>query len=287
MLSSSNKIPVIFFHLGEHQHFSSAIKIASKKNEVIVIGNQSENFIFSHPKISFFSHEKYSQDVEDFQKVYEHLHKSDYSLQLICYTRWLAIRNLCREKNISRFFYADSDVAVLCDVTQIFQYVNAPFALMTQDNQPEYRWVASAHCSYWDLNSIEKFCKFIFDSYTKESLKNKLLEKFEWHIKNSKDGGVCDMTQLFLFSKENDEHASLTKIFQNSCFDDNVNSSENFYPNEYAMHNGIKALSLLEDKNIFFTNVKGEKVLANSIHCQGQGGAKMLLKSLEKLVYDV
>lgn len=274
-------IPVIFFHLGEQDYFHSALHLASKKNEVIVIGNQSIAFRKEHPEVMFVDHAEYRDGTDDFSKTYQHMHMSGAEMQLICYVRWIIVQNLCKKRNIERFFYADSDLAILSNLTDVFYAnINSNFALMTQESQPTYRWVASAHSSYWDIDTLNEFCKFMFASYNDPEIKSKLLEKFNWHQKTNRPGGVCDMTQLYLFSQQT-PHVSLTKSINKSCFDDNVNSSENYEPEEFHVENEMKKIMINKDQFFFLSNKEGP-VLAHAIHCQGV--AKNLLNAIWKHV---
>ena len=270
-------IPVIFFHLGEQDYFHSALHLASKKNEVIVIGNQTDTFKKQHQNVSFVDHEECRDGTDDFEKIYEHLHMSGTAMQIICYVRWIIIQNLCKKRNIERFFYADSDLAILSNLTDVFYSdVNSDFALMTQSHQPLYRWVASAHGSYWHINILNKFCDFMFASYKDPSIKSKLVEKFNWHQETNRPGGVCDMTQLYLFALEN-HHVSLTKFNNKSCFDDNVNASENYDADEYRIENDLKKI-MVNNGHLYFLNKKEEAILVHAIHCQGV--AKNLLNAI-------
>jgi len=276
-----SKIPVIFLHLGEQQYFHSAVKIASRNNPVIVIGNQSEAFKVKYPNITFVDHSLYRDNVEAFEKVYEHMHLSDADMQILCYVRWIIVRNYCIKNNVSRFFYGDSDLAVLSDVTKIFnENINSDFALMTQKNQPLYRWVASAHASYWTIDFLNDFYKYIFDSYTVKEIKDELLKKYNWHKETNRPGGVCDMTQLYLFSCIR-PHISLTQVNNKTCFDDNVNGSENYESDEYVVENNMKKIMNKGDK-FFFLAKNGEYVQAHAIHCQG--GSKQLLNAIARYI---
>lgn len=270
-------IPIIFYHVGEQDYFHSAIHLASKQNEVIVIGNQSDRFKQQHKDVLFVNHEDYRDGTLDFENAYEHMHMSDPGMQIICYIRWIIIQNLCKKNNIERFFYADSDLAIMSNLTDVFyENINSDFALMTQSNQPPYRWVASAHGSYWHIDALNKFCDYIFASYRNTDIKEKLLEKFKWHQESNKPGGVCDMTQLYLFSLKT-PHVSLTQVINNSCFDDNVNSSENYYPNEYVVEHELKKIMVSNGK-FYFIDSKKKPVLTHAIHCQGV--AKNLLNAI-------
>lgn len=274
-------IPVIFFHLGEQDYFHSTLHLASKKNDVIVIGNQTHSFTKEHPNVKFENYENYASDVEKFKNTYVHLHTSHPDMQVICYLRWLIIRNYCIEKAITNIFHADSDLAILSNLTDVYyENINHDWALATMFNQHKHRLVASAHVSYWNINVLSNFCNFIFSSYADDDIKSKIVEKYIWHKETNSPGGVCDMTQLYLFSQQT-PHVSLTKTINKSCFDDNVNSSENYYIDEYHVEHEMKKILVNKDQFYFLSNKEGP-ILAHVIHCQGV--AKNLLNSIWKHV---
>lgn len=267
------KIPVVFLHVGEQDYFADAINIAGRKNQVYVLGNQTGEFLKKINKgcnVSFYNIQKYSLAGELFKSVYEHFHSGAVPQQVICYVRWFMIRNFMIESDISAIFHADSDLAVLSDMTEVYKARAAPnLALMTQSNQPDYRWVASGHGSFWSIKAMCDFCDYTIESYQNPIEKQKLQEKYRWHLANNVEGGVCDMTQLYLFSR-NYKTQSLSLVWEddNSCFDDNVNSSENYNPDEYEMQYGIK--KILSNKDSFYFVTKNNKsILTHTIHCQG------------------
>jgi hypothetical protein len=275
-------IPVVFFHRGEQDYFQAAINIASKKNKIIVIGNQSEKFRNNNTNVLFFNELDYKQDDSLFRSAYKHMHSGDPEAQIICYTRWFIIRNLIKSLNIEAFFHADSDLAVLVDVEEYYKNINRPnIALSTQDYQENFRFVASGHNSFFTIQSLEELCEFMLKSYDASSeTYQKLLEKHAWHLRTNTGGGVCDMTQLYLYSITKSTF-SLTKIHNDSCFDDNINSSENYYKNEYKMKDNLK-LTRFIDNNFYFENNDGKLIKANSIHCQGQ--SKSILFKIQEIL---
>lgn len=275
-------IPIVFFHIGEQDYFQSAINIASKKNKIIVIGNQTETFKNKNTNISFFDYKNFYEGVDEFRIKYKHLHSGGIEMQVICYIRWFVIKNLIEKLNIDVFFHADSDLAVLVDVEQYYNKLGNPkLALSTQEYQDNFRFVASGHCSYFTKDSIKELCDFFIESYDENSETYKmLLKKYEWHKITGTGGGVCDMTQLYLYSLTQ-ETMSLTRIYDDSCFDDNINSPENYLKNEYKTENNLKKI-LFKDNEFYFENIEGKIIKTNSIHCQGQ--SKRILQKIEEMI---
>jgi len=150
-------------------------------------------------------------------------------------------------------------------------------ALMIADRQPEYRWSASGCSSYWKKDSLVEFCNFIDFIYSSDDGVQKLQQKWNNHIQNNQEGGICDMTLIWLFYefKNRKNIAILSEVYEESCFDDNINSSENRYENEYKMNNGIKEIKWENDIPYCYNILQNKWIRFNTIHFQGS--AKSLL----------
>ena len=265
-------IPTVFFHIGNQSYFSDAIYIASRKNKVHVLGDQSTEYKsqFNNLNIVFHDIHKYNHIGNEFKKVYQHFHSGAVPEQLICYLRWFVIKAFMEENLMPCIFHADSDIAVLSDMSKTYQDRGCPYlGLMTMAHQPEHRLVASGCTSFWTYDALNNFCEYMIDSYKNPDKRKKLENKYKWHTENNISGGVCDMTQLYLFSTTAETH-SMSKIFNsdNSCFDDNVNSSENYHADEYEMQYGIKKILSTKD-SFYFVTKNNKSILAHTIHCQG------------------
>ena len=270
-------IPVVFYHLGNDDYFHSAVEIALLNNRVIHIGDHS---ISSHHDYEFVDVRTCDDNVNDFLKCYEHMHPRVGLFEHICFIRWIALRNLMNSKNINFAFYADSDLAVLCNVDEKFNELGRPpVAFSISENTHTYRWAACGHNSFWSSDKINDIVDFIFFSYRNEKMKSLLREKFQWHIKTGTPGGVCDMTVFYHYHLRN-EVLPINKIFNNQVFDDNINDPDNFAINEFDFTNGLKKI-VVKDKQFFV--IKNDKLIQlNSIHFQGN--AKNLIFQINDIL---
>ena len=134
------EIPVVFFHIGSHDYFKSAVDIALRKNRVIHIG---DNPIVQHSNYKFVNFREVSDKFEDFSKVYLHMSYNPYDYELICFLRWIALMNLMKRENIETAYYSDSDVANIDDMKVAFEEIGSPeVSYVVVDNDSEYRWSA-------------------------------------------------------------------------------------------------------------------------------------------------
>jgi len=176
-------------------------------------------------------------------------------------------------ENLDYLFHLDSDVMVYTDLDVIANsFLNTYEACYHIPEQEfrEKRWMAGAGCSFWTQKGLMKLCSFILEQYAYRI--DELKDKWKWHNENRVNGGICDMTLLYLFYQKNKEtigNVAFT-VDEKYCFDLNFNSGDNYYKKEYRttrsiLFNNIKKISfknnlpygrnLRADKNIAFYNL--------------------------------
>lgn len=276
----NEQLPVVFFHIGDHDYFKSSLRIALKNNYVIHIGDSSKSL---DPRYRFVDVREVSEGFKEFASIYQHYSFNPLEYERVCFLRWIALMNLMKKENISHAFYADSDVAVLDNISLAFSEIGSPeTSFVVVDDQKNYRWSACGLSSFWTLESITKMCEFIFSSYSDPLKLSRLQEKANWHVQNNVPGGVCDMTVFYLFTLENDV-SPINKLIEGTVFDQNVNDSENFFRNEFFMIDGKK--KIVRDRNSLFGETSnGERVRFRTIHCQGN--AKAFLTKIEEILNE-
>ncbi len=152
-------------------------------------------------------------------------------------------------RKIEKCYYTDSDVMLYDNLTTVFENYKEYDATYTlTESQENYRWAASACCSYWKRETLNKFCDFVLETYSTDKIKT-LEEKWNYHQTNNILGGICDMTLLYLFSREINFY-SLSKVKNGKAFDHNICVSENYFPNEYIMEkSGDRLIKKITWKN--------------------------------------
>ncbi|HTB05570.1 MAG TPA: hypothetical protein VK806_01370 [Bacteroidia bacterium] len=262
-LGQVKDIPVVYVHYGNIPgYLKRSLQNATKYNKTVVLITEI-NFKFDSVKC--FSIKKYTKDVDVFESVYEHLSTNSKEFEKICIARWFVLRNFMEEQKIDVCYYADSDVMIYDDLSKVYDsYREYDAAFNISESQENYRWAASASCSYWKLDTINKFCDFILNAY-KSDKKELMEEKWAYHVKNKVAGGVCDMTLLYLFSKEIN-YRSLSKAKNHTAFDHNMFDSSNYYKDEYEMEHTkiggalLKKIEWINGQPYGFNKITGEKV---------------------------
>jgi putative methyltransferase (TIGR04325 family) len=129
-------------------------------------------------------------------------------------------------------YYSDSDVMIYDDLSKTYPfYKDFDAAYTMTEYQENFRWSASACCSFWKRETINKFCDFIIELYSTSKIE-KLKAKWNYHQQNNIAGGICDMTLLYLFTEEINFYP-LSKVMKDFCFDQNMKDDENYFKNEY------------------------------------------------------
>lgn len=223
-------IPVIYIHFGNKpEHLLNSLQQALKFNRSVYLISDSQ---LKMDNIRNFNVNDYMQNVPEFENAYVHMSTNTRDFEIICIKRWIILNNFLKEQKIDVCYYSDSDVMIYSDLSALYQNYESFDAVFTLPEQQEpYRWTASACCSYWKSEIVNKFSEFIQWCYSDEGLEL-LKKKWIYHQENSIQGGICDMTLLYLFSKQIN-FFSLSRPLNGIVFDQNYLDGENYYRDEY------------------------------------------------------
>jgi len=226
--------PIIIVHRGNPQYLKYTLKQAKLYNDdVILLGDKKNAALVEHHLMDDFST---SEGFSRFQNFYKHMSTNPFKFEKVCFERWFHILEFLESKDIQSFFHIDSDILLYSNVSTVLEKVigdyKAAYNISLQQYE-EYRWTSSAHTSFWKTEFLREFCSFVNDNY--ENGINELEKKWAWHKKQSINGGVNDMSLLYLFYlKNNNSIYNLSPVSKdNICFDGNINSSSNYKQDEY------------------------------------------------------
>ncbi len=230
-------IPVVYIHFGNHpEYLIKSVEQALVYNKEVILISDKE---WKKEGVKNISPAKYNEGIDAFLKVYQHKSTNAMKFELMCINRWFVLRNVMNALDIPVCYYSDSDGMLYDNMEAVYKNYSEYEASYTYtEMQDNYRWSASACCSFWKRETLNKFCDFIMELYTPEKI-NVLEEKWKYHQINNIGGGVCDMTLLYLFSKQI-KFYPLSKVMNDFCFDQNMRVSENYFPDEYEMQQRVK-----------------------------------------------
>lgn len=271
-------IPVIISHFnGAQKYLLCALKSAKKyNNTVVLLGDASNSKLWeNHWDCVNRTSDKYALFLEYYKKMsfYPDDYENSFWKRIFMVELWL------QETRNSEFILLDSDIITFSNYTDsirpFFQDLKPYAGLMTPKYQDNYLWTSSCHFSYWTKEALDDFIEFSINVYKGNEFFKSLEEKWSWHRENNVPGGICEMTLLYFWSRDNSDVIKFGKIKNGTSFDHNFNISVNYDNNEYLMEGNYKKVKFSKGTPIFHNLVEGRDVIFNCIHCQGK--AKKLM----------
>jgi len=264
-------IPVLFIHAGNQEYLRTAIDQAKRYNERVALIGGASNSGFTE------DHTLWAEMFrDDLAGIYRHMNFTTEQSIRRNIERWFALKRWMEANGEERAFYADSDLMLYCDVDNVIADYGLSIASLSICIKP---WPActsaSGHCSYWSLEAIQDFCKFVRNMYTTNRGLMVLQYKWAAHLLMRKPGGVCDMTLLYVWSLGKDV-INNAKAIREATFDENINVADNSVPDEYRMKDGIKEVKIMEDWPHGYNEHMEKWIAFNGLHFQGK--AKRLME---------
>ena len=216
-----------------------------------------------------------SADIGHLAGRYDHMSTGHHTFEWICILRWFLLKNFLVKNDIEKCFYADTDIMIYSNITEeMKKYEDKKMAIIYPSEQTEYRWAASGHSSYWTKESLIDFCDFVLNMYSSEEGRSKLREKWNYHRNNKIPGGICDMSLIYLYYNQNEgkDIGILSEVTEGSAYDDNINSSENRYKDEYAMMGRFKNIKWQNGVPYCYNLMQEDWIRFNTLHFQGTSG---------------
>jgi len=283
--------PIIIEHRGNPRYLRYTIEQAKHYNDDVILLGDKKNAVLGnmveHHLLDDFST---SEELSRFRNLYNHMSTNTFQFENICFERWFQILEFLESNGIQSFFHLDSDNLLYSNISTVLEKVigdyEAAYNIFSQLYE-EYRWKSSAHTSFWQTEFLKEFCSFVNDSY--ENGIDELEKKWNWHKEQGMNGGVCDMSLLYLFylKNKNSIYNLLPVSRDNICFDYNINESLNYKLDEYQTIKSplgtiMKDIKIRGEKAYCYNLMNKSDVQFANIHFQGI--SKHLI--LNYVVYD-
>tara|TARA_Y100000816_G_C26070778_1_gene563199 strand:- start:976 stop:1527 length:552 start_codon:yes stop_codon:yes gene_type:complete len=170
-----------------------------------------------------------------------------------------------KEKEIECAFFMDNSILLNVNVNELdFDWDKVYYCIPDNSKKP-YRWSASLHCAVVNLEFLSNFVSMCLEYYQDENKMSILREKYDYHTSKGQPGGICDMTLLYLYSKDN-EVVNLLDY----GFDHTITSDESSKSNYYIIKNDLKDYFVYDGK-IKVKNFTEEYEVLHTLNFQGQG----------------
>lgn len=260
---------LVFIHEGYSEYLEFTLRqahAASPASEIVLLGN-AENDRFPFVTHVDVSRGAYAAAATQLAEVYEHRSTNGETFERVCFERWYRLQEWMRQSGEERVLVLDSDVLLFAREDEIFSTYPGPLALsISGDQEKEMVWAASPHTSVWTPASLEAFCAFTLSQFRQPG---RFDRKWEHHRVTGTPGGVCDMTALYLFSREH-LATNTAEARGGVAVDHNLNVPHNAHPDEYAMDGAAKALDWRDGQPWGTNRQTGEAVRFLALHLQGQ-----------------
>lgn len=286
--NQNTDIPVIISHFnGAPKYLLFALKSAKKYNNTVVLLGDASNIKLweNHWNCGDRTSEKYELFLKYYKKMsfYPDDYENSFWKRIFMVELWL------KETKNSEFILLDSDIITFSNYSEsirpFFQDRKPYSGMMTPEYQDNYLWTSSCHFSFWTKEALDDFIEFSINVYKGNEFLKSLEEKWSWHRKNNVPGGICEMTLLYFWSRDNSNVIKFGKTKNGTSFDHNFNISVNYHNNEYLMEGNHKKVRFSKGMPIFFNLVEGRDVVFNCIHCQGKAKKLMFYFNNSFLIY--
>lgn len=253
------------------------IRQAEKYNErVILLGDKyNKSWCANWYDERNFAGEKW----KNFEDVFVNLSTYPDAWALGIFRRFFCLEEFMIKNDIREAVLLDSDVLVYCDFSKYFAQKDCDAAISMIENQdmeilPKgngMRWVASGHTSFWKIGALQDFTSFCIDTY-KNNLE--LLEK-KWGIHKEKNlpGGVCEMTLIYLWQKDNKEYVicNTAPINAGCVINYNMVTGTNYRDNEYKTYKIFNMIKVYYRGGYpYFCTKENEYIKALTLHFSGK-----------------
>lgn len=278
-----NIIPVVIFHVGCPEHLPYSVHSAERWNDrVILLGDEANR----HVAKEWFDADKLNLTrYNEFLKVFENYSTYTDFFAQICFKRYFLYYELMKEFDFDRLLVAESDLYNCADYSSIPSLKNAYAMVSTTEGQENnYGWSSCCHCSYWTREALDDFLNFCQNTFSDN--KELLLKKWDYQREHGLLGGVCDMTLVYLWSRDNDRVLNSAKIFDGGTIDQNLCDRVNYTEDEYRYNNvaKIKKYVIKSDESgrrqPYLVKKDGTQVRVFAIHCSGR--AKSAIKAFDR-----
>tara|TARA_B100001996_G_scaffold101893_1_gene76437 strand:- start:2077 stop:2946 length:870 start_codon:yes stop_codon:yes gene_type:complete len=284
------KTKVLIFHTGYEDYLKFNCEITSKKNEIVIIGDESVSNLSKINNVEFVNYEKYINDekIKYLKSYFKPYNTVDEKYVWLWYLRIFITKLFMDDYKVSKIFHIDSDNILLENINDfIFEKDNA--YLVNNDFGNPFAMTASIHSSLLRNDFFNQFIKLYEDIFINKTKFKLIEEKIKFHEENG-GGGICDMTLFYLLEKLN-----LIKV-QNLMLPVKTRSNNEFifmnnlnnplgYDSRYQYKKSYKGIvKIYKEKNEFtiFDSTKNKHVNIANVHFQGKAKKYLNKKALQK-----
>lgn len=263
-------LPIVFIHTGYSSYLEFTLRQAKHTNpdsDLILLGDESNN------RFDFITHVNMKDcfgQANEFAKVYQHYSTNTYEYELFCFQRWFVLEEYLLSKGYEEVFVCDSDIMLYSNISDV---VNSNYSDI--DIGVVYNATKNHVCiglSYWKVKYLKYLNECMLEIYKNKDCLNQMKSLWSEEVARHGVGSISDMRaakKFYLEYMARIKIISFEEIKDNSIFENNINESSSFEPNEYEMRLGKKKLSWKNKRPYGNNLIKGKLIRFNSLHFQG------------------
>jgi len=259
-----SNIPVIFIQYGSHRYTKDMLTLAKKNNERVILITTSDEVDVFKEVVEVYAIESYFNMTSFFKTIYVHMSSNTDAVEFFNFQRILVLYEFMKDKDIENVFFCDNSILLNVDVNDLGLDMQKTYYCIPDNTKKPYRWSASIHCAMLNLDFMECFVSFVFEHYQDDDKLKILKDKYDFHQETNNSGGICDMTLLYLYSKDN-EIENLLDI----GFDHTITSDESSTANYYKLVSGMKDITV-KDGKFYAKTFRDDFQILHSLNFQGQ-----------------
>lgn len=273
-------IPVVIYHKGNLKYLRACVESAEKCNRTVVLFGDNSNKTFCRNWIECNSISSSKWDF--FLTVFSNMSYYKESYAHAIFHRFFIIYEWMKNNEFDEIVLLDSDIVTYCDYSDISEFGEVDFAIFRPYNQEPYIWEAAAGISYWKFQALERFINFMIESYCNNAWF--LMEKWKYHQEHSLPGGICEMTMLYFFSKDESNWLNLWKPLKEGLIDNNYNRDDFSTQNEYSYRKFLHGKQYIFENGIpYVVELKtSKKINVLASHYGGGGYTKKYIVPIVK-----
>ena len=265
-------LPIVFIHVGATDWLLPAMTQAQRRNPCSRIILLSEKGTSVPPGCEFFDIASYFGEAAALTRTYQHFSKYDPGFELFCFQRWFVLLEFMEKENLSRCFYADSDVLIFSDLTEVgAQFSGCDMTL------------SKGHCGHNafinNREVLKSFCAYMQSMLSQEKevqISGVLADATLQSLGMRKEIFPLNDMRLFNLFRENEDFSigDTALIINGAIFDHDVNISQG----GFELAEGAKIFIWKDGKPYGYNSRLGQEARFHTIHFKGP--AKPLLMKI-------
>jgi hypothetical protein len=278
-----SEIPVLVCHFGENEYVRNNLKISSKNNKIVFIGDKKEN-TKGIDNVDFIDVRNFmkSDEINNFKDYFKPYNTTDPYFVWLWYLRVFILSEYVFQTNSNSIFHIDSDNVLLSNINN-YNFQKEIAYCIPPNNDPSYM-SGSIHSGLLNKKFFKMFEEFYVDIFINKSKFHLIESKIKYH-ENFGNGGICDMTIFYLIYVQNKKDIqnllsiNTDKNTEGVVFMNDLNDLEGLESKKQFKKDRKNKIQIFNFDNQFYIYDIPRQCHVKIMNIHFQGKAKSLLSS--------